>query len=234
MSDTTTIDTVDSHLTDTHIPNTSHSWEAKVMELSDDSHSPVGDTSAEVADAVADTIDNAKKTSPNVLKKTKKIKAPSKAMVAMKKWVDDMKASVTRPVKNVVNKIRTRAMDIVNKMRSWEKLSIKQASLIFLAPGWLAILATHYANMFSKRAQTAIEAGKVKWEAFLHSLWLSHDATSADIAHAEAAHGDHGVTTPVWEVATIGHQDSVAANDGTEAVHAHGNTEHPGQERHAA
>ncbi len=192
MSDTITIDTVDSHHADAHAPTTPHSWEAKVMDLFDSgAHDPVGDASAEVADAVADTIDNAKKTSAKSLKKPKNIKAPSKVMVAMKKWVDDMKASVTRPVKNVMSKVRARTMWLVERLQSWGKLSTKEIlTVLIIIPGASLILGAHYANMFSKRAQTAIEAGKVKWEAFLHSLWLSSDATTHDISHAEATHGN--------------------------------------------
>ena len=236
MSDTTTIDTVDSHHTDTHAPNTSHSWEAKVMELFDDDHDPVGDASAEVADAVADTIDSAKKTSAKSLKKTKKIKAPSKAMVAMKKWVDDMKASVTRPVKNLMSKVRSRTMWLVERLQSWGKLSTREIlTVLIVFPGASLILGAHYANMFSKKAQLAIEKGKAKWESFLHSLWLWSDATTHDIAQAEEAHHPEvkPTITSVWQVGQVDAHHRIATND-VPTPHAHGNTEHPGQEKHAA
>ena len=89
--------------------------------------------------------------------------------------------------------------------------------------------------MFSKKAASAIQAGKKQWEGFLHSLGIAPDASVTEIAHAEAEHTHHEkpAIAPVGEVISVGHHHTEAAND-SQSAHAHGNVEHPDQERHAA
>ena len=85
--------------------------------------------------------------------------------------MNKMTDPVTRPVKNTVSKVRSRAMGLVDRLKAGEHLSKKElVSIVVLIPGASLVLGAHYANMFSKKAQAAIEAGKAKWNSWLHSL----------------------------------------------------------------
>jgi hypothetical protein len=147
-----------------------------------EAHGTVDTTSEAVSDAIA-TTDTAH--APKVKKESK----PSKMMMKMKEWVHSMTAPLTQPVKDVISKIRGRTMGLVDRMKAGEHLSWKEImAIVAIIPGASLILGAHYANMFSQKAQAAIESGKKKWEGFLHSLGLGDHATVADIAHAESAH----------------------------------------------
>lgn len=207
-------------------------WSQRWEPIIDDSHAHLEDISAGVADAVANAMGDTENASATVMKRAKKLKA-SRAMTAMKNRVGQMTAPITKPIKKVMTSIETRAMQLIDQMKHGEHLSMKQLALIFAAPGGALILVHHYAKMFSKKAEVAIQAGKTKWEGFLHSLWLWSEATPGDIAQAEAAHEHHGVTTSVWEVVPVDQDHAVAtANDESGTVH--GVTEHPDQTQQAA
>lgn len=119
--------------------------------------------SASVSAATAKAIGKAQTSSAHATKH--KTKAPSRAITAMKNGVHAMTKPITTPVKNVMEKVRSRTMGLVDRLKAGEKLSTKEIiAIIALVPGATFILGAHYANMFSKKAQAAIEQGKAKWE----------------------------------------------------------------------
>ena len=82
-----------------------------------------------------------------------------------------MVTPITHPVKSVMNQVRGKTLGLLDRLKAGEHLSKKEIlAILVVIPGASLLLGAHYANLFSKKAQAAIEAGKVKWEKFLHSL----------------------------------------------------------------
>ena len=112
----------------------------------------------DVAEAADAAIQKASTSSKQASEKApKKPRTPGKLETKMRKGVREMTAPLTNPVKNTIERVRSRAMGLVEKMKTGGKLTWKEILIIAVASPIPGHLIGHYAHMLSKKMMSAIE-----------------------------------------------------------------------------